>query len=565
MQLQSVIIPDEEQCNELYFRGSLSLKVGEVLTLDTYFNSFSYTKYREYTTVEKVFFLCEFSGRAKVELCVFDGDEHTVCGGEFCGRAELSADFSSLPANGFLYPKITAITQLAFVSGEYRAHCAKRDISCCIAICTYKRESYVLNNTAMLKDFDFSLIDRVFVIDNGNTLDSEAISDDFVKILPNKNYGGSGGFTRGLIEALDGGYSHVILMDDDVEFHPEVLERMSVFVSLLKPDFAEAHFSAAMLSQNVPYIQFEQGADWDGLRIRHGGHNIDVRSSMALLDNQADDDISYGAWWCFMLPVSDLHKFGLPYPFFIKMDDVEYGMRTCANSPIITMNGVAVRHEDFDNKYSMHLEYYLFRNQLVLNTIQNKKPLANGIFRFLAVSFKHLVLYRYDNIPMILMAVDDYLCGVDFFLNCDEEQLNRKLINIAPKLRPLSDIQGWDEDMRLAPRGRDHKVLTPMSVATLAGHIIPSFMLKKEIGAAPLSTAGAADVLRRRAVIQYQVGGDTGILTKRSFKKFVICSFRILGTLFKLIFGFGKARKSFLTRKDEITSEDFWRRHLEIH
>lgn len=564
MRLQSVIIPETKHDTELYYRGSLTPADGGSLSFDTYFNSFSFTKYRKYTTINDIRFFCEFTGRARIEMCVFDGEEHILCGGEFSGEAEISVEFSELLEKGFLYPKITALDDFSFVRGEYRSDCVPGEISCCVAICTYKREDYVLKNTGLLRKYKFSFIDRVFVVDNGNSLDCAALSDDMIKVLPNRNFGGSGGFTRGLIEAHDGGFSHVILMDDDVEFHPEVLERMTVFASLLKPEYSGAHFSAAMLSQNVPYIQFEMGADWDGLRICHGGHNIDVRTPGALLDNNNGDDISYGAWWCFMLPVSDIDEFGLPYPFFIKMDDVEYGMRTCENAPIITMNGIAVRHEDFDNKYSMHLEYYLLRNQLVLNTIQNRKPLANGIFRFLGVSFKHLVLYRYDNIPVVLKAVDDFLEGVDLFLSCDEEQKNRELISISPKLQPLSQIPEWNDDMRRAARGRDHKVLTPAALLSLAGHLYPPFLQKKGVGAAPLSLAGADDTLRYKAVIQYQLGAQTGMITRRSVRKFVIYSAKILCMTFRLLFRFSKVKKDYLSRKSEITSLDFWRRHLGI-
>lgn len=564
MRLQSIIISDNGQCSELYFRGNLTLAEGDALTFDTYFNSFSYTKYREYTTLQEVCFSCRFSGSAKVELCIFDGTEHIICSGVFSDKAELSVNLISLAEHGFLYPKITALTAFSFNSGEYSAYCEAEKISCCIAICTYKREQYVQKNIALLRDFSFAFINKMFVVDNGNTLDTDALSDDFVKVLPNKNYGGSGGFTRGLIEAMNGGFSHVILMDDDVEFHPEILERMTVFISILKAKYSCAHFSAAMLSQNVPYVQFELGADWDGLRICHGGHNIDVRSPASILGNLNADAISYGAWWCFLLPVSDAVKYGLPYPFFIKMDDVEYGMRTCVNSQIITMNGIAVRHEDFDNKYSMHLEYYLLRNQLVLNTIQRKKPLLNGLYRFLGVSFKHLVLYRYDNIPVLLKAVNDYLVGVDYFLQCDEELQNQEIMSISPKMLPLSEIPEWNDDMRLAKHGREHKVLTPMAIFTLAGHIFPPFMLKKEVGAAPLSRAGAADILRHKAVIQYQLGENTGILTKRSVKKFAIYSVKVIGIAVKLLFCFNTAKKSYLMRKEEISSAEFWRKHLGI-
>ena len=563
MRLQSVIIPDKEQCSELYFRGSLTLAARDILTFDTYFNSFSYTKYREYTTVKEVCFSCKFSGRARVELCVFDGKERIVCGGEFSEGAELSADLSALPEHGFLYPKITALTDVSFEYGEFRADCEPQKISCCIAICTYKRESYVLKNTALLRDFRFSFIDRVFVIDNGNTLDCGALSDDFIKALPNRNFGGSGGFTRGLIEAQEGGFSHVILMDDDVEFHPETLEKMTVFTALLKQEYSRAHFGTAMLSRNVPCIQYELGgADWNGRRVCKGKHNIDVRAPRELLANLTGNEIGYGAWWCFLLPVSDVKEYGLPYPFFIKIDDVEYGLRTCKNTPIITMNGAAVRHDDFDNKFSMHLEYYNVRNQLVMNAAQNIKPFRNALYRLFAASFKQLVLYRYDCIPLILRAFEDFLAGVDFFLQCDEENLNREIMQNAPKPKPLADIPEWDEKMRGMPRGKDNKILTPFAVLTFAGHLIPTFMLKKGTGAAPLSRAGAADALRRRAVVQYQLGGDTGILTERSVKKFAVCSIKVLGMAFRLMFSFGRARKSFRARKGEISSVEFWRRHL---
>lgn len=563
MRLQSVIIPGEQHNTELYYRGEMSLAAGGTLSFDTYFNSFCYTRYREYTTADSVTFSCRFSGSAKVELCCFDGEKHVVVSGEFTDGADITAGFSALPENGFLYPKITALTDVAFASGEYTSACTHAEISCCIAICTYKREEYVLKNTELLRGYRFSFIDRVFVIDNGNTLDASALSDGFVRVLANRNFGGSGGFTRGLIEALDGGYSHVILMDDDVEFHPEMLERMTVFASILRPEYSNAHFGTGMLSRNIPYMQYELGgAIWDGRRVCGGRHNVDVRVPQALLENLTGNEINYGAWWCFLMPVADIREYRLPYPFFIKIDDVEYGLRTCSHAPIITMNGIAVRHDDFDNKYSMHLEYYNVRNQLVMNTAQGRDPLKNALYRLFAVSFKHLVLYRYDSIPMILRAFRDYLKGVDFFLGCDEEKFNAELIRTAPKLQPLSDIPGWCEEMRNSPRGDDNTVLTARALLTLAGHIYPWFMLKKEPGAAPLSRAGASDMLGRREVIQYQLAGDTGIVTRRNVGKFIVCSAKVVGMAFRLLFTYGRAKRSYETRSAEISSLEFWRGHL---
>lgn len=560
MQLQSIIIPDEKQCPELYFRGALMLAAGEVLTFDTYFNSFSYTKYQEYTTVQKVCFFCKFSGRAKVELCVFDGTEHIICGGEFSDQAALSVDFSTLPKHGFLYPKITALAQCTFLHGEYNADCRAQEISCCIAICTYKRESYVLKNTALMRAFGFSFIKRVFVIDNGNSLDSSALSDDFIKVLPNKNYGGSGGFTRGLIEAHDGEFSHVILMDDDVEFHCETLEQMTVFISLLKPSYAYNWFSAGMLPADKPCFQFELGAEWNGKHAIVHKHNIDIRKQSELLDNLHNPNVEYGGWWTLLMPVSVVQN-GLPYPFFIKFDDVEYGMRKSSNTQIITMNGIAVRHEAFERKKNFVLEYYNLRNELTINTIYGKFGVWGALQRFWYETAKHLFLYRYENIPLVFRAVNDFLSGTDFFLHCDEEDLNNKLIAAAPKLVPLEKIPEWNETLRCDEHCQDKKI-TPIMLLTLGGHLIPRFMFDCKPYAVPLSHIGAKDCFRKRTVIQYQLGGSSGITTKRSLRLFLKYSIKMLGLTAKLLLCFRKAKKSLQTRKLEITSEAYWRKHL---
>lgn len=560
MRLQSVIIPDENPYAELYYRGNTALSSGGILTLDTYYNSFSHIKYREYTTVSEVSFSCRFIGKAKVELCAFDGAEHIICGGDFSEKAELSVKLSTLPAKGFLYPKFTALTDFSFEAGEYLAVCEPQKISCCIAICTYKRESYVLRNTELLRQFRFSFIDRVFVVDNGNTLDRSALSDDFIKVLPNRNYGGSGGFTRGLVEARDGGYTHVILMDDDVEFHPETLEQMTVFSSLLRESCRDNWISAGMIALDRPDRLFELGAEWEGKKAVVHKNNADILDRCVLVDNLDNPGVEYGGWWTLLMPVS-ITEAGLPYPFFIKFDDVEYGLRKPPDVQIMTMNGVSVRHEAFDRKKSFTLEYYNLRNELVVNAIYDKYNAFGAVRRFLYEAAKHLFLYRYDNIPLVFRAVNDFLMGTDFFLNCDEEQLNRELMNSAPRLVPLSELPEWSETLRCDEHPLNKKITLTM-LLTLGGHLIPAFMLKDEWSAVPLSRTGAADCFGKKAVIQYQLGGDTGLITRRSLKKFVLFSAKTLGMTFKLLFSFNKAKASFKTRREEISSDDFWRRHL---
>lgn len=62
---------------------------------------------------------------------------------------------------------------------------------------------------------------QIFVVDNGCELKQH--NDTFLHVFHNRNTGGSGGFQRGLEEIRKNSstFSHVIFMDDDVEFDIE--------------------------------------------------------------------------------------------------------------------------------------------------------------------------------------------------------------------------------------------------------------------------------------------------------------------------------------------------------
>ena len=561
LKLQEIIIPRNNTEKTMFYRGETVLKCGDNLSFDTYFNSFSYTKYRDFTKAEGITFSCKFKGKARIALCFFDGAEHIVAESEAEAFAELHADFERLPKIGFLYPKIFALTDCIFIEGCYSSDCEPSEIKVCIAMCTYKREKYVLKNIELLRGFKFSFIDRVFVVDNGMTLDPDSLSDDRIKILPNKNLGGSGGFTRGIIEAFDERYSHIILMDDDVEFYAETLERITLFMSILKAEYEDSCFSAAMLllSEKEPYIQWEMGGHWTGRCIESCKHNADVRDKSVLLDNLDNSNVKYGAWWCFCMPLS-LTENGLPLPFFIKLDDVEYGLRNCADKHVITMNGAAVFHESFENKMNFSMDYYTIRNELTVSALHGGNS-RTAVLIFLSTIGKELIFYRYGNIPLICKAVNDFLGGVDFFITYDEERLNNDLRKKAVKLVPLSEIVGWDEnETEFLPNIKSKKG----KFKALASNFLPCFFLKKRTAAVAIPYASPENFVARKAVIQYQLDRQAGVLTERSFGKFLKYGFIGALTALKLMFNFSKVKKIFLERNGEITSFGFWRKRMMI-
>ncbi len=562
MKIQEIILPQGNIDETMFCRGTTLLKSGNELSFDTYYNSFSYTKYRDYTRVGAVTFFCEIKGKALISMIVFDGEKKNILEIEAEETAELTVDFSALPQNGFIFPKITAITDCEFVRGEYRSECKPYNINVCIAICTYKREQYVLKNIELLRGFKFSFINKVFVVDNGKTLDSSNLSDDFIRVIPNRNLGGSGGFTRGIIEAYDGGYSHIILMDDDVEFFLQTLEHMTSFLALLTEKYSSSWFGTGMFPLDKPWEQFELGAQWNGELYSHK-HKMDLRLRKNLLNNLNNPDLDYSAWWALCMPVSVIEN-GLPLPLFIKGDDIEYGLRKKAGTEILTMNAIGVRHEAFDRKTNFVLYYYNVRNELVINAVHKKYGIFKALKRFWFEIFKQLILYRYDNCNIVFMAVIDFLRGVDFFLETNEEQLNKELAQKVPPLIPLSEIREWDESMRDDAHERHNKITAAMML-TLAGHLIPSFALKKELKAYPLSRIGTEDTFLRKAAIQYQLGGNNGILTSRSVAKFVKSLLLSFGVSTKLAFNYKNAQINYIKRSREISSFEFWRKHLGLY
>lgn len=564
MLLQNILIPDNDKgCPEMFFRGGsvsngcINLKKGETLTFDTYFNSFSYTKYKEYTRVSEVTFELHHKGQLDVRLMTYDGtDAYCVAQGK---SSALKLD--DLPENAFLYAEITAAEDCVITGGAFVCADQPKDISVCIAICTFKRERYILRNIELLRSYKFNFIKHIFVSDNGNTLDRAALSDDKISVLANKNYGGSGGFTRGMIEACDAGYTHVILMDDDVEFYPEVLERMTCFTALLKKQYTDSRFSAAMLflSEDTPYIQWEMGGAWTGHCIESKCHNVDIRSREVLIDNMTSTPPDYGAWWCLCLPTASIRKHGLSIPMFIKIDDVEHNLRS-ADGPLITMNGAAIFHESFEKKMNMALDYYTIRNELVTAALHGSRT-KDAVKLFVYSLGKHLLLYRYDNIPLIFKAVKDFLGGVDFFLSCDEEELNNEIRSCSPKLKKLTDITEYSHELiKTAPS----TVRKGKTLKCLLWNFMPAPFLKKETIAAAIPYVSPQDMAGKRSVIQYQLDEDMGLLTRRSFYKFI--KYGTIGAFLtlKLVFSFKRQQKIWLSRSSEVTSFEFWRKHLGI-
>jgi len=146
--------------------------------------------------------------------------------------------------------------------------------------------------------------------------------------------GGSDGFTTGMVTALDSNtYTHLLLMDDALELATESIYRLFSIYEYAKEDFAIA---GSMLDLYKKHVLYEAGAAYDKdpqsfepapFRVAPLKHNLELQKTDSLNSLLAEDDVDYGGFWFFALPTQFVQELGFLLPFFIKMDDMEFGLR----------------------------------------------------------------------------------------------------------------------------------------------------------------------------------------------------------------------------------------------
>lgn len=322
-------------------------------------------------------------------------------------------------------------------------------INLALSTTTFKNEKYILPNIDLVKEGigreEGPIHDHfhMFVVDNGQTLNAEALSDDMVTVLPNPNTGGSGGFARGMMAVTEkpDQFTHIILMDDDVSIMPESLIRTFNLLSLAKGKYKKAFINGAMLSLEDPTRQFEDVsyvANTGAYRRVKGDLHVDKLSD--ILENErtsVEVEQAYGAWWYSCIPVKAIEKNGLPMPFFIRCDDVEFGMR---NKPLyMTMNCICVWHASFEGRFRPSVDcYQYFRNFFAMIALDDCADENMFVLRIQRGVRQNLRDMDYQAAEFILDGFEDYLRGPEYLQKLDgaatmigKGKLNEKLIPVS--------------------------------------------------------------------------------------------------------------------------------------
>ena len=618
MILQKLLFPSAQSgaAQEMYFRTeghldeagqTIALKKDCVLSLDTYFNSFSIEKWTKYTTLSNLQLEFELQGRFRVEIICTTLNSGTVSE-QIVGEAEFTASeraaFSmDIPLgsaqSGVISGRVKALEDGTFFGGRYLTDVPAESLNpvdIAIDICTFRREAFVARNIALLNE---SIIENpesplnghieIFISDNGKTLDIPSLESDRIHIFPNRNVGGSGGFTRGMIEILNHrekhDFTHILVMDDDVLIHPDAIERTYRLLQLMKPEYHGKTIAGAMMRLDHQFIQHENGAFWNG-RYTESAHTLlDMRRIESVLSNEDEstDRINYNAWWYSCIPIDKVSMDNLPMPLFVRFDDVEYGLRT--GSDVLSLNGICLWHEPFEHKYSSSMDYYHMRNSLITNALY--RPDINGLKA--AKEMYHcmllqLVRYRYVSVELILRAADDFLKGPDHLIKTDAEALHKELMSKSIKFQPVEtlsvpfDQKIYDDSLRKfdAPLDRVLRGEQEINIArprspkeqfkrfvrwvTMNGLLLPA---KGTYIVHPVMNHTSA-FFRKSAVLNYDPIGKKGFVSTRDRKRSFSLLFMAVGMAFKLMSRHAAVSREYRENQQKLVSREAWIKYLDL-
>lgn len=595
MNLQNILFPKIGICTErrLYMRLKRGARYDELrervlfekyasAQFNTYFNGFSIEKWRKYTVLDNL----ELHLRLQGSFCVYllRGEklhdsvmEETLAVFDFSSEEPEEAVYrfhSNEPKGIYAFRLVAAKADSVFYGGFYGTEveaAALRDVTLGVDICTFRREPFVERNIGILRDnildnpeCDLSGHIHIYISDNGKTLEIPRLAGDRIHIFPNKNAGGTGGFTRGMIEALrrrrEHGVTHLLLMDDDVIIEPEAIVKTYHFLRMVKEEYSDAFIGGAMLRLDRRAVQVEAGAVWNAGRLLSLKSGLDLKYEHTCLYNETLEHADYNAWWYCCMPIDVVTEQNLPLPLFIRGDDVEYGLRN--RRRVIFLNGICVWHETFENKYSSFLDYYIVRNQLIDNALHVSGYSWGQFTKYLVGRVaRQAMYYRYKNIGLMLRAAEDFMRGVDWLKAQDGELLHKEIMAAGYRPVPVEEIEipfnypAFDQSLVHEREGKWHRILRLLS---FNGMILKA----KGDSVASMAMARPVNFYRAKRVLNYDAGAQKGFVTEKNWRELRRCCGRLLRLLLTGKRRYEAAQKDYLARYRELTSLEFWEEYL---
>ncbi|QGN56653.1 glycosyltransferase [Nostocoides sp. HKS02] len=418
--------------------GSPHVSAGARVAFDRWLAALPLGYWARFTTLETV--RLQLSSTAPVDVTVVASDAagrvRTVASGEagVAGAPDLVIDVpvSACAGGGWVWPEVQARTEAAEVSfGWYAVGVAPPARSLAVAVPTFDRHDAVLRQldvlAAALEDGVLDdVVGLVVVIDQGSVPVTDAPGwpqaaarlGDRLRHVRQGNLGGSGGFTRGLVEAFaNPTIEHVALIDDDAFPQPEGLASAWAFAqATARPTIVGGHmFDAAR-----PTVLYRLGEVLDRRRFTWTSlsgtpRNCDLADQPVTRHRWMGParEVDFQPWWLAVVPREAVDSTGLPLPFFLKWDDVEFGLRAGRSGVAsVVLPGAAVWHDAWTGKANETTwpAYFLLRNRIVTALLLGHRPWLLAA-EWLAVSARHALRREPGALALRRAALQDVLAG----------------------------------------------------------------------------------------------------------------------------------------------------------
>lgn len=471
-------------------RRGATVAAGGRASFCTYFNAFPASYWRRWSVLDTVRLRLRLHGDATVVVYRSTGKGFAQRVTQLSVAADTAVDREvELPLRPFIdggwywFDIIAGDREAVLERAEWCADTDRPQGRTSIGITTFNRPRFCVEQLLALGEATdvLDVIDEIFVVDQGT--DRASDHPDFpraaealagrLRVIEQGNIGGSGGFSRAMTETLDAGRSaYVLLLDDDVVAEPEGIRRAVAFADLARtPTIVGGHmfdlFNRAVLhahGENVARYR------WWMVPAPHTGYWHDLaRDGQGLRDTpwlHRRIDADFNGWWMCLIPVDVLRKIGLSLPFFIKWDDIEYGVRAReVGIPTVPLPGAAVWHIPWhskDNDLDWQA-YFQERNRIVSALLHSPYDRGGNMLKeSLIMVAKHALAMQYSTAELMLLGLEDVLRGPDaLHASITTKMAELRAVRAAfPDAQAKADVEEFPRVRRRRPprKGREQPV-----------------------------------------------------------------------------------------------------------
>lgn len=578
LQTSAGYVAADPRLQDLYLRSDRPLRPTDAGTLlpagataraDTYFSAFSLYFWAGKTDLDSARLTLEIaSGRGEIALVHVDAAGTHPLGApmafDAAGPLVLDLPFSvKALKDGLVFWTVTADSDVVIGTARYVTREAPvRDVRLALVVTTFRREAAATETMARFARS--GLVGRgheLLVVDNGASLEAEP--PEGVRLIRNRNLGGAGGFSRGLMEMrAEGKATHVLFMDDDASTHMECIDKAIALLAFATSE--RLAVCGTMFLEEVPWRQLDAGAQVKpGFGLAALKTHRDMRRRANLLANEDDAEAHYGGWWFFAFKLDQAKE--LAFPFFVRGDDVLFGLRH--DFDVIAPSGVASWQPSFESKVSPSTEYLAHRSEFMVGLLRlddetaRLGPLIRRAFR---LALGEAGGFRYEIAEARCRAMEDVLLGPGFFR--DNPSAIARLTALKAELgaeypRPLPR-ESLPQALPYS-RAREPKWRRLLRRYTLDGHLLPPPLARRDRLLHGLGLDRGAGLFAR-TVTFYSPQTGTGFVTRRSLWRYLGLRLRLARIAWTVRRHGEQVAQDYRDALPQLTSDAYWRKALDL-